>query len=93
MEELVVKLFESVGAVGGPGALVALVFAVLWVMERSERKELAAKNEALGREVLTAIGETGSSLDKLAQHGDEIRASVNKVAEAVTVLSVRGRRA
>lgn len=104
VEELIARLFEAIGAVGGPGALIAGLFAVLFFLERGDRKAAEAKNlelvqaatdkiEILTREAVGAIHDNASATEKVVESGSDLRAAIGKIGEAVTILSVRGRRA
>jgi hypothetical protein len=90
VDDLVKSLLDNVGALGVPGAI---VFSILYLLERAERKELNTKIESLTREAVGAIKDNANATDKLNDHGDELRNSINKVADGVSILAaLRGRR-
>lgn len=86
MDELVKQLLDGVGALGVPGAV---VFAVLFLLERARLDRANETIVALTREVVESMGTTAASLDQVAEGGREVRDGMMKIAETVTILSSR----
>lgn len=72
-----IDLTKSLGASAGP------IFAVLWWLERQERKELHKDYIALLPQTIKAIGETKTSVDILVDIVRDMRGSLTNLGQTM----------
>lgn len=91
MDEIVKAIVDIIQKIGGVGSLVAAVFLLLWYVERRRADRAQTETVELTREAVAAMKDMKAALDKTGEHGAEIRESVRRIAESVTILSARRR--
>ena len=96
-------LEQLLSVVGGLGAAAGPVFALLWWLERGERKELQGKLEAaqktatedkdeLLRESITAINTAAGGIKEVAVAVNEVKTGMSSIGEIVrSLLTKRAR--
>jgi len=86
VDEFVQKALEAAGNLGVAGG--PLFFLLYWLERMENRKNRTAATELL-RETITTMKDQATALDNIADHNEETRASLAKIAEALTLLSAR----